>query len=136
MIHLDVDCFFVQCERARDPSLIGQPVVVQQHQDIIAVSYEARSLGIKKHSVPNELRREHPQCRVVHAPTTDTGKVTYHDYRQYSKRICDALRTLVQPPGVVEIASIDGESMLPVVVAVTLTFIPGSCRLLHRTPFG
>ena len=49
MLHLDVDCFFVQCEQHRDPSLKGKPVAVQQHQDIIALSYEARALGIKKH---------------------------------------------------------------------------------------
>jgi nucleotidyltransferase/DNA polymerase involved in DNA repair len=39
---VDIDCFFVQIERHDNPLLVGAPVAVQQHQDVISVSYEAR----------------------------------------------------------------------------------------------
>jgi hypothetical protein len=40
IIHLDADCFFVQVETKRNPSLQNKSVAIQQHQDIIAVNYE------------------------------------------------------------------------------------------------
>lgn len=41
-------------------------MAVQQHADIIAVSYEARALGVKKHMPVSAIRREHPTVRLVH----------------------------------------------------------------------
>ena len=34
---------------------------MQQHQDIISVSYEARVAGVKKHDHPEEAKRRHVQ---------------------------------------------------------------------------
>ena len=36
-------------------SLRGKAFAVQQHQDIIAVSYAARAVGVKKHMKPAEV---------------------------------------------------------------------------------
>lgn len=41
-------------------------MAVQQHADIIAVSYEARALGVKKHMPVSSIRREHPAVKLVH----------------------------------------------------------------------
>lgn len=41
-------------------------MVVQQHADIIAVSYEARALGVRKHMPTATIRREHPSVKLVH----------------------------------------------------------------------
>lgn len=41
-------------------------MAVQQHADIIAVSYEARALGVKKHMPVSSIRREHPTVKLVH----------------------------------------------------------------------
>lgn len=41
-------------------------MAVQQHADIIAVSYEARTLGVKKHMPVSAIRREHPTVKLVH----------------------------------------------------------------------
>jgi hypothetical protein len=40
IIHIDLDCFFVQVEIQRNNQYNGKPIAVQQHQDIICVSYE------------------------------------------------------------------------------------------------
>lgn len=92
VLHIDVDCFFVQCEVLRDPSLRDKAVAVQQHQDIIALSYEARALGIQKHINPAVLRQQHPKVQLVHVPTTAGGKVTYKDYRSHSRSIIQVLK--------------------------------------------
>lgn len=43
VLHIDLDAFFVQVERRRDPSLIGIPVVVIQDSHVTCASYEAVS---------------------------------------------------------------------------------------------
>lgn len=44
--HIDANCFFVSCERLRNPNLCGKFVVVGGDL-IIAASYECRKFGIK-----------------------------------------------------------------------------------------
>lgn len=41
-------------------------MAVQHHSDIIAVSYEARALGVTKHMPTSSIRREHPSVKLVH----------------------------------------------------------------------
>jgi DNA polymerase V len=52
-----IDCnnFYASCQRAFDPSLIGQPIVVLSNNDgcVIARSQEAKDLGIKMGDVPH-----------------------------------------------------------------------------------
>ena len=50
------DDFFGQVELKRDPSLQGRAFAIQQHHDIIAVSYLGRAAGVKKHMSPPEAR--------------------------------------------------------------------------------
>jgi len=80
--HLDLDCFFVQVETQKNPTLRNKPgivdyfciicliqnseVAVQQHQDIISVSYEARALGVLKHMTPKEAQDICPELNLVH----------------------------------------------------------------------
>jgi DNA polymerase V len=47
--HVDADCFYVSCERLRDPFLEGKPVAVLGNQGacVIARSYEMKAQGVK-----------------------------------------------------------------------------------------
>ena len=47
--HVDVNSFYVSCERAFDPTLIGRPVIVLSNNDGCAVarSDEAKALGVE-----------------------------------------------------------------------------------------
>ncbi|CEF65112.1 DNA polymerase eta [Strongyloides ratti] len=58
---LDVDAFFAQAEQVLDPSIRGKPVVVLQSTQygdgqVIACSYEAKNLGIKRGMNKNDLK--------------------------------------------------------------------------------
>eukprot|EP00752_Nemacystus_decipiens_P009989 g8908.t1 len=99
VLHLDLDAFFVQVERKLNPTLIGKPVAVQQHADIIAVSYEARALGVKKHMPVSAIRREHPTVKLVHVETIglQNDKVSYRSYRAAARAIFTLVRAFCPP---------------------------------------
>lgn len=96
--HLDADCFYVSCERVRDPALRRIPCGVLGNQGacVIAKSYEAKAKGVKTGMPIWESVRCCPE-----------GVYLKRDFRWYeilSKQILDILRT-VSPS--VEYYSID-----------------------------
>jgi DNA polymerase IV len=68
IFHLDLDSFFVSCERLLDPSLIGVPVAVggsNGHGVIASASYEARKFGVRSAMPSAQALRICPQLRIV-----------------------------------------------------------------------
>lgn len=54
VFHVDMDCFYAACERRREPTLEGEPVVVgmgyepdERHGAVATASYEARAHGVE-----------------------------------------------------------------------------------------
>lgn len=122
--HIDMDCFYVQVERTYDSSLIGKPVAVVQYNpfgdlknlvqtdkrivsngSLIAVSYEARALGVKRIMRGAEAKKACPEVILVQVPVAH-GKADLTIYRDAGDRIVKLIAKLL-PGVIIEKASID-----------------------------
>ncbi|KAG1821793.1 DNA polymerase eta [Suillus subaureus] len=117
----DSDAFYAACERIRlelDPSV---PIVVQQWESLIAVSYPAREFGISRMDKIKDAKKKCPNLLAVHVATykegekepgywtdidTRTHKVSLDLYRRESNKIISMFKEAL-PTGEVEKASID-----------------------------
>ncbi len=98
--HLDMNSFFVSCERLVDPSLVGKPVVVGGPRDargvVASASYEARAFGVHS-AMP--LREAAKRCpKAVFLPGNPAL------YSKLSRRVYALLKRMAPK---VEYASID-----------------------------
>ncbi|KAI6122165.1 hypothetical protein EDD16DRAFT_1782340, partial [Pisolithus croceorrhizus] len=137
----DSDAFYAACERVRlglDPSA---PLVVQQWESLIAVSYPARKYGISRMDKVKDAKKKCPNLVTVHVATykegegepgywedidTRTHKVSLDLYRRESSKIINIMKQSV-PSGEIEKASID-EAFLDLSKPVRE-------RLLERHPY-
>lgn len=98
--HVDMDSFFVSCERLVDPSLVGKPVIVGGRRGergvVSSASYEARKFGIKS-GMPI-LTAEKLCAKALFVPGN------HRLYAKYSRKVYVLLRRVAP---VVEYASID-----------------------------
>lgn len=70
----DSDAFYAACERVRlrlDPSV---PIVVQQWESLIAVSYPARKFGISRMDKIKDAKKKCPNLLAVHVATYKEGE--------------------------------------------------------------
>jgi len=77
--HFDLDTFFVAVERARDPSLIGQPVLVGGRGGrgvVAAASYESRVFGCHSAQPMSQALRLCPQAVVVSPDGREYSRVS------------------------------------------------------------
>ena len=87
ILHVDMDAFFVEVERLRNPALIGRPVAVGgagPRGVVASASYEARRFGVRSAMPGGEARRRCPELVFV-AP--DHG-----EYSRISERVFEVFR--------------------------------------------
>lgn len=97
IMHIDADAFFVACEQATNPRLLGKPVVVGKERGIVtAASYEAKARGIKRGMRIWEVKKLCPEAIVINS-----------DYEKYSLFSARMMATLRGFSPVVEEYSID-----------------------------
>ena len=122
--HIDMDCFYVQVERSLNPELRGKPVAVVQYNpfgdlatlkpsdnrigisngSLIAVSYEARAVGVKRIMRGNEAKAVCPDLIMIQVPTAH-GKADLSIYRDAGSKVVQLLQQ--QGKFIIEKASID-----------------------------
>lgn len=103
ILHVDCNCFFVSCERLRDPSLRDKPVIVgggegkeKRRGVVTSASYEARDKGVYAGMPLHQAKKLCPEA--VFLP------IDMSLYQEISDKL---VRVLKQFSDVVEVASID-----------------------------
>tara|TARA_R110000751_G_scaffold110711_2_gene208411 strand:- start:1387 stop:2607 length:1221 start_codon:yes stop_codon:yes gene_type:complete len=99
ILHLDLDTFFVSCERLINSKLIGKPVIVGGTGDrgvVSAASYESRKFGVHSGMPIKMAKQLCPQAFYIRG---NAGI-----YTKYSKQVTDILQEQVP---ILEKASVD-----------------------------
>jgi DNA polymerase-4 len=99
IVHMDLDTFFVSCERLEDSRLNGMPILIGGTSDrgvVASCSYEARKFGVHS-AMPMKMARERcPEAIVISGNSAN--------YTKYSRMVTDIIQEAVP---VVEKSSID-----------------------------
>lgn len=99
IVHMDLDTFFVSCERLLNPKLIGIPLVIGGNSDrgvVSSCSYEARKFGVRSAMPIKYALRLCPQATVIKG-----------DMEYYSNKSHEVTSIIEEITPVVEKASID-----------------------------
>jgi len=85
IFHMDGDAFFVGVEMAKNPKLLGKPVVTGEERGIVsALSYEAKALGIVRGMPIFRVKRDFPSVIILPGD--------YAAYAHYSSMMFDIVR--------------------------------------------
>ena len=99
IVHMDMDTFFVSCERLINPKLAGIPLIIGGNADrgvVASCSYEARKFGVRSAMPMKYALRLCPQASVVRG-----------DMEFYSNKSNEVTAILKEQVPLVEKASID-----------------------------
>ncbi|KAL4003789.1 impB/mucB/samB family protein [Acanthocheilonema viteae] len=96
---IDMDCFYAQVEQRLQPHLYGKPVAVVQHSSVnyrggglLAISYEARSFGIKRGMFGEEAKALCPDLTLCYVPMGEhVDKADITRYRDASAEVFKVL---------------------------------------------
>ncbi|MBM3186449.1 MAG: DNA polymerase IV [Bacteroidetes bacterium] len=88
--HMDLDTFFVSCERKLDSRLIGKPILIGGTSDrgvVASCSYEARHFGIHS-AMPMKMAKERCPEAIIIKGNSET-------YSKFSREVTDIIRESV-----------------------------------------
>lgn len=87
IVHMDLDTFFVSCERLLDSRLVGKPILIGGTSDrgvVASCSYEARLYGVHSAMSMKMAKERCPDAIVI--------KGNSATYSQYSRMVTDIVR--------------------------------------------
>ncbi|MDR6845631.1 DNA polymerase IV [Flavobacterium granuli] len=98
IVHMDLDTFFVSCERLENSQLEGIPLIIGggDRGVVASCSYEARHFGVRSAMPINMAMRLCPQAKIVKG-----------DMELYSKLSHDVTQVIQEKAPIMEKASID-----------------------------
>ena len=99
IVHMDLDTFFVSCQRLLDPGLIGKPVIIGSTSDrgvVSTCSYEARYFGVRSAMPMKQALQRCPHATLVRG-----------DMDLYTKKSQEVTQIIQEVAPIYEKSSID-----------------------------
>ena len=90
IVHIDIDCFYAQVEMIKNPELRNVPMGVKQKNLVVTTNYPARNKGVPKSCWIPDALKICPDLVLINGEDL-------HDYRQYSQRIFELLKSFKVP---------------------------------------
>ena len=90
IVHMDLDTFFVSCERLKDSRLNNKPILIGGTSDrgvVASCSYEARKFGVHSAMPMRQARQLCPEAIIIRG---NSGT-----YTKYSKLVTDVIHEAV-----------------------------------------
>ena len=106
ILHVDIDCFYCQCEHLDRKLPTSQPLAVGQKHIIVTSNYAARAEGVKKLQLREDAYKACPNLLIVEGSDLER-------YRKHGRKMYDALRDCVQN----EFSMLKADGMLPPAVS-------------------
>jgi DNA polymerase IV (DinB-like DNA polymerase) len=113
VLHVDMDCFYAACERLRDPSLEGEPLVVgmgyeagETYGAVATASYEAREYGVESAQAISAALENLPR-KADHPDDPDAGYYRPVDMDHYQTVGAEVKEILHDSAATVREVSID-----------------------------
>lgn len=144
VLHVDMDCFYAACERKREPTLRGEPVVVgmgyedgETHGAVATASYEAREYGVESAQAISTALERLPRMAEAEDPDSDVGPGEAGYYRpvdmDYYESVAEEVKEILHDSAdVVREVSID-EAYLDVTDRTSWEVAEGFARhVKHR----
>ncbi len=138
VLHVDMDCFYAACERRREPSLEGEPVVVgmgyepgETHGAVATASYEAREHGVESAQPISEALELLPRAEGNVDGDGPIGHYRPVDMTFYETVASEVKALLQEVPGTVREVSID-EAYLDVTDGVSWEGAPVFAESLKK----
>lgn len=89
ILHLDIDCFYCQCEHLDRKLPSSRPLAIGQKHIIVTSNYAARATGVKKLQLREDAYKACPNLLIVEGSDLER-------YRKHGRKVYEALRECVQ----------------------------------------
>lgn len=91
ILHMDVDCFYCQCESLDRNIPLDRPLAIGQKQIVVTSNYAARSYGVSKLQMREEAQQLCSHLMIVEGSDLERYRIHSRNIYQTLRRVCQEL---------------------------------------------
>jgi DNA polymerase iota len=96
ILHMDVDCFYCQCECLFRKIPVDRPLAIGQKHIVVTCNYAAREVGVTKLQLREDAVRACPHLLIVEGSDLERYRIYARQIYQTLRRVCKELHPNVR----------------------------------------
>lgn len=96
VLHMDVDCFYCQCECLYRKIPVDRPLAIGQKHIVVTCNYAAREVGVTKLQLRDDAVRTCPHLLIVEGSDLERYRIYARQIYQSLRRVCKELHPNVR----------------------------------------